>query len=186
VEVVNASLRTLGRVRDLCLFRAGPQDLPYSPRAVIALLIVGAVLAAIFDLSNGTPVATVIGANAGTLIALAALRTMLRWRGKPERFVQTALALIATGLLFELILLPLAWLTGLPAMLAAQPKVLGSSDLLVLLSVSVLVVWQAGISAQILRKALEIPFAGGVLVLLLIGFADLFGGALVAAMLGAK
>ena len=174
-------MQPLARLRDLILFRAGPQDLPYAPRTVIVLLVIGAVLEILVDLRQGSPIGTMAGANIGTLAGLAALLALLRWRGKPERFVQTALALVATGLLFELVLLPLMFVIGLPLMPNAQ---LNPRQSLALFAVFVLALWQVAISVNILRHALEIPLAGGVLALLAIGFSDLMAAVLVAAALG--
>lgn len=181
-HVVNPLQRWLARIRDLCLFRSGPQDLPYAPRALIALLLASALIEIVFDLRNGSSVAVVVGANIGTLAALGILFALLRWRCKSERFMQTALALVITGLLFEIVLLPLALLVGLPI---AANAVLSSRQVLILFAVFVLVVWQAGISSSILRHSLGVPLAGGVLALLLIGFIDLFASALTATLLGA-
>lgn len=181
VEAVNASLRTLARVRDLCLFRAGPQDLPYSPRAVIALLIVGALLEAFFDTYQGSGVAVVVAANLGALATLGALRTVLRWRGKPERFVQTALALLASGLLFEVIVLPLLLYVGRPV----NPAAVSGPQLLAAFAVFVLLLWQVGISVRILRTAMEIPLPGALLVLFALGFVDVIATVLFASALGA-
>jgi len=174
-------MQPLVRLRDLILFRAGPQDLPYAPRALIVLLLLGAALEVAFDVRQGNTWAMIAGANLGTLAALAALFALLRWRGKPERFVQTALALVSTGLLFELVLLPLALVIGLPL---APNAPLDSHQTLALLAVFVLALWQVAISVNILRHALEIPLAGGVLALLAIGFADLMAAVIVAAALG--
>jgi len=180
-SVVNASLRTLARVRDLCLFRAGPQDLPYSPRGVVALLVAGAALEAFFDLHQGSGFAVVVAANLGTLVGLGLLHTMLRWRGKAERFVQTALALLATGLLFEILVLPLLLYVGHPV----DPAAVTGAQLLAALLLFLLLLWQAGISSQILRRALEIPLAGGVLALFALGLADVCATVLLAAAFGA-
>jgi hypothetical protein len=174
-------MQPLARLRDLIFFRAGPQDLPYAPRALIVLLVIGAVLEIAVDLRQASPVATMVGANIGTLAALAALFALLRWRGKPERFVQAALALVATGLLFELLLLPLAFVIGLPLAPNVQ---LNPRQSLALFAMFVLALWQVSISVNILRHALEIPLAGGVLALLAIGFSDLMAAVLVAAALG--
>lgn len=179
---MNPLQRWFACIRDLVLFRGGPQDTPFAPRILITLLIISGVIEAAFDLRNGASIALVIGANAGTLAALGALFMLLRWRQKPERFVQAALALVVTGLLFELVLLPLAMLVGLP--ITPNMK-LSAHQTLLLFAIFVLVVWQAGISSNILRHALNTPFAGGVLVLLVIGFVDLFASALVATLLGA-
>ena len=174
-------MQPLARLRDLILFRAGPQDMPYAPRTLIVLLVMGAALEIVVDLRQASPVPTMVGANIGTLVALAVLFALLRWRGKPERFVQTALALIATGLLFELILLPLVFVIGLPLAPHAQ---LNPRQTLALFAMFLLAVWQVAISVNILRHALEIPLAGGVLALLAIGFSDLMAAVLVAAALG--
>lgn len=181
MEAVNASLRTLGRVRDLCLFRAGPQDLPYSPRAVIALLIAGAVLETFWDFHQGGGVATVIAANLGALAALGALHAMLRWRGSPERFVQTALALLSTGLLFEVLVLPLLLYVGHPL----KPEQVGGAQLLAALVVFILLLWQIGISVRILRGALQVPLPGAILALFALGFTDVIAAVLFAAAFGA-
>ena len=181
MEAVNASLRTLARVRDLCFFRAGPEDLPYSPRAVIALLALGVVLEAFFDTYQGSGIAVIIAANLGTLAALGALRTMLQWRRKPERFVQTALALLASGLTFELLVLPLLLYIGHPA----NPAAVTGPQLLAALAVFILLFWQTCISARILRIALQIPLPGAVLVLFVLGFLDIVATVLFAAALGA-
>lgn len=181
METVNASLRTLGRVRDLCLFRAGPQDLPYSPRAVIALLIAGAVLETFWDFHQGGGIAMVIAANLGALAALGALHAMLRWRGAPERFVQTALALLSTGLLFEVLVLPLLLYVGHPL----KPEQVSGTQLLAAFVVFVLLLWQMGISVRILRSALRIPVPGALLALFALGFVDVIAAVLFAAAFGA-
>ena len=178
---MNATLRWLARIRDICLLRAGPQDLPYAPRLLVVLLVAGAIVEAAFDLGRGAAVRLVIAANLGTLAALGVLSLLLRWRRKPERFVQTTLALLATSLLFEVAVLPLLLVVGQPT----DPKSVTGTQMIAGLVLFALVVWLAGIGANILRQALEIPLAGGVLVLLLTGFADLFAAALAAALLGA-
>lgn len=175
-------MELLSRVRDLVVFRGGPQDLPYSPFALIALLIASALLEAAFDLRSGSTIGVVIGANVGTLATLAALLLMLRWRGWPARFVQTALGLAATGFVFELIAVPLALVVGHPA----DPAALKGMQILAALMLFVLLVWQACIAANILRQALQIPLAAGVLALLALGFVDIFAGGLIAVLLGAK
>lgn len=175
------SVQTLTRLRDLVLFRAGPQDMPYAPRGLIALLLIGALLELAVDLRQGNSAAAILGANIGTLAALATLFALLRWRGRPERFVQTALALAASGLLFELFMAPLALWIGLPLKPDAH---LSTQQTLVLLALFAFAMWQVAISVNILRQALEIPVAGGVLALMAIGFTYLMAAVIVAAALG--
>lgn len=181
MEIVNASLRTLGRVRDLCLFRAGPQDLPYSPHAVIALLVVGALLEGFWDFHQGGGVGMVIAATLGALATLGVLHAMLRWRGSPERFVQTALAMLSTGLLFEVLVLPLLLYVGHPL----KPEQVSGAQLLAALVVFILLLWQIGISVRILRSSLQVPVPGAVLALFALGFVDVMAAVLFAAAFGA-
>jgi len=170
----------LASFRDLCLFRRGPEDMPYAPWLLVALLIVAAIAEAAFDLHGGVRAGVVAAASIGTLATLAALLGLLRWRGRPERFVQTALALVASSLLFELIAMPLTLVIGHPV----SPADIRGGQVLATLAVLVLAIWQVCISVNVLRRALDIPVAGGVLALLLLGFVDLFVTALGTAALG--
>jgi hypothetical protein len=170
----------LASFRDLCLFRRGPEDMPYSPWLLIALLAVGAIIEAVFDVRNGTKAVAIVAATVGTLATLGTLMGMLRWRHRPERFVQTAVALVSTGLVFEVIALPMAVLVGHPA----APSDINAGEALLVLVVFVLAIWQICISVNILRRALEIPVAGGVLALLLLGFVDLVVTSMGATVLG--
>lgn len=174
-------MQTLARLRDLVLFRAGPQDMPYAPRGLIALLVIGALLELAVDLHQGNSAAVILGADIGTLAALATLFALLRWRGRPERFVQTTFALVASGLLFELLLAPLALVIGLPL---APDAHLTVRQTVALLAIFAFALWQVAISVNVLRQALEIPVAGGVLALIAIGFTDLMAAVIVAAGLG--
>jgi hypothetical protein len=162
----------LASVRDLCLLRRGPEDLPYSPALLVALLIASVVLEGLFDIYRGIKPLMMLVALAGTLAALGALFLVLRGRRKPERFMQTALALVTTSLLFELIALPLS-LVVMPfaqaaAHAAGNPPSPTQAQAIALLAMFVFAIWQICISVSILRRALEIPVVGGVLVLILL------------------
>lgn len=164
-------LAFLASVRDLCLLRRGPEDLPYSPALLAALLIASVVLEGLFDIYRGVQPLMMPVALIGTLATLGALFLVLRGRRKPERFMQTALALVTTSLLFELIALPLS-LVVMPfaqaAAHATKPTAPTQAQALALLAMFVFAIWQVCISVSILRRALEIPVVGGVLVLILL------------------
>ncbi|MGH8145188.1 MAG: hypothetical protein ACREPY_02555 [Rhodanobacteraceae bacterium] len=164
-------LAFLASIRDLCLFRRGPEDLPYSPALLIALLIASVVIEGLFDAYRGVQPLLMPVALAGTLATLGVLFLVLRGRRKPERFMQTALALVTTSLLFELIVLPLSLLVMPFAQAAAHatnPPNPTQAQALALLAMFAFAIWQICISVNILRRALEIPIVGGVLVLLLL------------------
>jgi hypothetical protein len=164
-------LAFLSSIRDLCLFRCGPEDLPYSPALLIALLAASVVIEGLFDAYRGVQPLLIPVALAGTLATLGTLLLVLRGRRKPERFMQTALALVATSLLFELIVLPLSLLVMPFAQAAAHatsPPNPTQAQALALLAMFMFAIWQICISVNILRRALEVPIVGGVLVLLLL------------------
>lgn len=172
----------LSLLRDLCLFRCGPQDVPYAPRLLIGLLIASAAVEAAFDLGSGADVGAILAATLGTLATLGLLFLFLHWRGKAERFVQTALGMALTGFVFELIALPLALAVGKPP---ADPAALTATQIVAALVLFALLLWQAGIVANILRHALDIPLAGAVLMLLALGVADLLVSGYAALLFGA-
>jgi hypothetical protein len=180
-------LAFLASVRDVCLFRSGPEDMPYSPRLLVALLVASALFASLFDVRfRDVKVAVVLASVLGTLATLYVLYGLLRLRGKAERFVQTALALVATSFLFELIVMPLLLLVPLPAAGAQtlQPEDVTGGQMLAAFAVFAFAIWQVCITVSILRRALDIPVAGGVLALLLLACTNFIVAALGSYLIG--
>jgi hypothetical protein len=142
-------------VRDLCQLRRGPEDMPYSP-ARFALLVVASVVldvasGAVFDGED-----VLARSLVSTALVLALAWVALAVRGLGNRYVQTASALVACGIVFSLLVLPLGWLAHpMPATAA------GLSPLQVLIGwgVLALVVWNLVVFAHILRRAIEASFA---------------------------
>ncbi|HJP97590.1 MAG TPA: YIP1 family protein [Rhodanobacteraceae bacterium] len=164
-------LAFLASTRDLCLFRRGPEDMPYSPQLLVGLLVASALFASLFDVQlRDARVAVVLASVLGTLATLYVLYGLLRLRGKAERFVQTALALVATSFLFELIAMPLLLLVPLPAAgtQTLKPGDVSGAQMLAAFAVFAFAIWQVCISVSILRRGMDVPVAGGVLVLLLL------------------
>lgn len=102
-------LSTLRQFLDLLLRRAGPSDLPASPRLLAgtfaALLAVQAAIAAMLGESPAgmLPRATVSGA-----LLLGWVWFLTRVYGHPARFLQTATAFLGVTLLSAPVLIPLA------------------------------------------------------------------------------
>lgn len=160
-------------LRDICLFRRGPEDMPYAPRLLIALLVACAAVEVVFDLHNGAQPGMVAAALAGGLAVIGMLFVLLRGRGKPERFVQTATAFTAVKLLFDIVVYPLALLLPLQQIFKHfDPAEISGHLTLVMLAVAVLGVWELCVWIGLLRRSLEIPVAGGVLVFLLLFFVN--------------
>ncbi|MCE5233213.1 MAG: hypothetical protein ABFC67_07005 [Mizugakiibacter sp.] len=155
-------------IRDLCLLRRGPQDLPYAPHlpALLGLaLIVLQVLAGGLRKGVGEGLA---GGVLSVLFMLGALYALLALRGQRARYVQAAGALLGVLLAFSLLALPLALLMG-PNVDVMHPTAL---QMLLIWPLLGLAIWQLCAIAHVLRHALDVPFAGGVLLALLLGLGN--------------
>lgn len=176
---------------DLCRFRRGPEDVPYSPRLLVALLIGCGVLQVLFGWSHHARPAALAAALLGGLAVIGVVFLVLRARDKALRFVQTTTALAAVYLLFGVVMDALAMLLPLDALYEqiithpGHPPTLTPAQTLVALVVFGLGVWQWCVWIGILRRALEISRAGGVLVFILVVLVDLIVGSVAAAVIGA-
>lgn len=151
--------RLIAVVIDLCRFRAGPQDLPHSPPLAIAILLAQIVLAWYrAKLSGAEPemMPAVLVSGVFTLVSVA---LVLSLRGLQGRYWQTLLAVVSTGLLFSLLLLPVVLLVGPLDPQAATTRTL----MLSWLALSIMV-WQVLVLGHIWRNALNLLFPVGVLV----------------------
>lgn len=181
----------LTSLRDTCLFRRGPEDMPYSPLLLVALLVACAAMQVGFNLDDGAGPAVVAGSIIGGLAAIGMVWLLLRGRGKPERFVQTTTSLAAVYLLFGLagnllaLLLPLKALREQLVSHPAHMPALTGTQTLVVLVVAALEIWQLCIWIGTLRRALDFTVAGGVLVFLLLVFVNLLVTAVIASVAGA-
>jgi hypothetical protein len=143
-------------VLDLCRFRRGPQDLPYSPNLLGALFIAGTVV----DVAGSSLLGSAEGALGHSLL-LSVLVLGLCWvalsiRKLGNRYVQAATALLACGLLFSLLQFPIAWLAG-PA--PANSAGLTATQVLLGWLLFVLFVWLIAVAAHIMRHAMDSSFA---------------------------
>jgi hypothetical protein len=154
----NPIIVALKLAADLCRFRRVPQDFPYSPRLLAALLLVST----LFDLAVGAATGDAESAFAHSLLSsglvLALCWIALAIRRLNHRYVQTATALVACGVLISIVQLPIALLFQPPAPKAdaASSQVL-FQFLLSWIALGVLV-WQIMIYAHIMRHAMESRF----------------------------
>ena len=130
---------------NLCLLRAGPQDLP------AAWLLFWLILPLSLMISALLVSADVGGLDKGFVAALLDLILMLSWIGlllsfkhRSSRFLQTSTALLGCGTLLGAL--------GLPLQMAA---VSGGAPLAAL-SLILILVWSVVVVAHILRHALEV------------------------------
>jgi len=144
----------------ICCFRSGPQDLPVS-RELLALCLSAYAFSSFLLTLSTQPVATAIfsGLIDAALLAVISHGMLWLWR-LPERWWQLTTALSGTGVLFSLAAIPLSYL------LAFSGNDHPLNLLLVLLVISLLV-WNIGVMAHIMRHALSSSFAMGVFIALI-------------------
>lgn len=165
---------------NILLFRAGPQDFPYSEdptlgRACIALGVLASAL--FFGLSMPPLAALAAGAVAVAGVAMFT-RVLLRVRRLENRHAQTLHSLLTVGAILLLVMrLPASEL--MPAMraylelvqqnpdLANQPDGMPKFDAAPALLVDFLSLWFVAVSGHVFRHAANLGFLGGALVALL-------------------
>lgn len=144
---------------DICLLRAGPQDLPASKAWLGVVLSAHAVVGVILGLLSYSFVNAVFYALASTLIVVALTRMVLLLRNFGGRFTQTVCALAGTDVLLGLIAWPVtAWLHGVDAAAGDLGGPLAAWLLLV--------AWSLAVTAHILRHALSVHYGIGLAVAL--------------------
>ena len=102
-------------IRDICLLRRGPQDLPYSVSLLAVVASAWLVLQLGVAVARAAPLDGVFaGAALELMFTLGALNVILTLRGLRNRFVQTATALLGCTLVFILLNVPILLLIGDP------------------------------------------------------------------------
>lgn len=167
-------------IRDLCLRKRGPQDMPYSAQLLMVFLGVDLLL----DLIAASVLGDAKNALARFLLItsfdLIALNMLLSLREVRNRFVQTATALIACDVVFTMLMLPLKFGAGAPPV---TPQDLTALQVLIAWLSLAIFVWKVMVDANILYQALNLPKLGGYLLALLWIIAE---GALLISIFGDK
>lgn len=152
LQALNVALRTL-------VFRAGPQDFPYSPQ--LTQVVVPLAL-----LANYLVFAQVLPAFMSLAMALAAVagmalvtRGLLRSRGLESRYNQTFNALLLCGgLLTVLLVLPFSQIAPALLQLAQNPELMSDPEALQVpqgaaFLMNVLNIWNFAVTVYIFRSA---------------------------------
>lgn len=145
----------LWKLLDICLLRAGPQDLPAAPQ-FLALTLVGYFLVDVLISRLNLPIGAAFAVSLLDMLLLAAFaQIVLRVVAKPARFNQTLAALAGTGQLLGLLALPL--IHGLTTAQASGASAAG-------LAFAWLAVlgWSLLVLGHILRHALSVGLMTGV------------------------
>ncbi|HHH39477.1 MAG TPA: hypothetical protein ENK50_07875 [Sedimenticola sp.] len=148
--------RLLNLFVDICLLRAGPQQLPAS-RFLLLLTLLLSLVTGTLVLVEGFGLFPALAAQAlDLLLLLGLMRAALIVRGMGARFLQAGTALFGSSVLINLLVMPLQLAIG------DDPAASGFSELAVLLYL-VLLLWSVVVMGHILRHAFEIRLAAGIL-----------------------
>jgi hypothetical protein len=140
---------------DICLLRAGPQDLPASGFLLVLTAVLGVITGTVvlYD-SFGDAGQALMAQLLDLAFMLLFLRLGLSYRRKEARLLQSATAVFGSGVVMNLVSMPVQLLIGNdPA-----GSVLGELGVLLYLF---LLVWVIVVIAHILRHAFEIKFVAG-------------------------
>ncbi len=152
-------------IRDICLLRRGPQDLPYSLPALTAVAAGCVIVQLGVAVARSAPLGGVLaGAILWLAVTLGALNLILSLRGLRNRFVQSATALLGCALAFTLLSVPIALLVGEPPI---TPDQLTPLQLLLGLVSLPLLIWKIIVDAHVFRHSFDVPFLSGVVIALL-------------------
>lgn len=149
---------------DICCLRRGPQDLPYAPRALLAMAVLFLVLQQAAAWLLG-----LAGENLGAgVLSLAvnfgALFLLLNLRNLRSRFVQAATALLGVAMVFFAISVPLMFAFGTPPHTPADATPI---QMLIALLVFPMLAWKLIVDAHVLRHSLDVPFLAGLAIAVL-------------------
>ena len=164
---MNALIRLFARV---CLFRSGPEDIPFAPPLVAILLAIWLLVQFINGaLQTGLSVAQMIGVQMlSMLLMLGASAAILAFKGLQARWTQTALALIGVDIALSLVSIPLLLLNHA---IGQQIPLINGLYLM-------LVVWQLAVQSFIYHRALSVsPLLGLALAFGLLVFTFMLIGA---------
>jgi hypothetical protein len=138
---------------DICLFRANAEDAPSSQIFMIFTLTVYALLSVFIVMVDYSPAKAISTVLVGIAMMIGFAKAGLWIRNFMNRSSQTITALAGTGIIFDLINIPLVLLTShFPAEELVFPRFL----LLLILF------WNITVIGHIMKNVLSIPFWAGV------------------------
>ena len=143
---------------DICLFRANPEQLPYSFFLMLLCIITYGVSGMAISLINLSMSKAILIVVVDVALMVGFIYVGLWIRNFLNRAVKTITAVAGTGTLFTII--------GLPLMMALnhQPKDQASIFSVLYL---IVVIWNLAVLGQILRSALSLPSWVGIVIALM-------------------
>lgn len=138
---------------DICRFKRGPQDLPYSKQLMFLLTALNITFTVGQLLLNNAPTVFIYAAFLSFFVSAGYNYTILSYKKLSTRFVQTFSAHMGTAMLF-----------GIAGFIFTNIAMLISSEnILFFFGVLYLQAWAIGVAAHIFRHALNTNFLFGLL-----------------------
>jgi hypothetical protein len=148
--------RLLNLFVDICLLRAGPQQLPASGFLLLVTALLGLLSGTVVIVASFGGVFPALQAQLlDLLLLLGLLRAGLVARGRQARFLQSAIALLGSGVVINLLVMPLQLAIG------DDPAGSTIGGLAVLLYLALLL-WSMVVMGHILHHAFNIHLTGGI------------------------
>ena len=141
-------MSVLQKLLSLLVLKSAPQDLPYSPRLLVQLMLAYILSGIVVLKTTLNPEDILSGLLLGLLIQYVFTYSVLRALDKRARFVQTFCAILGIGILFNLLSWPVFSMLSDET---AQEAMRSSMSLMFLLMIS----WEVLVKAHIFRHALE-------------------------------
>lgn len=142
-------MKLIRTLTDICLLRAGPEDLPASPILFRALLAVYFALGIVVNQLQSTLHDSVLLTGIELIVMLFVVAILLHARRLSARYQQTISAMAGTGSLFAILALPLL------SVIAGSEADFDVSPIIMALLV-VLMLWSLLVTAHIFRRALDV------------------------------
>jgi len=142
---MNASLRFI----DLCLFKAGPSDLPISQSLLKITLLIYLVISIVINQIDSDLNMSFFVSLTDVLFLMISTMLLLKFRGFQSRYVQTLTALAGSGSCIAFIGLPIIWW-----FYQIEPEQQATSYVMLLMIA--LMFWSLMVMAHIFRQSLEI------------------------------
>lgn len=134
---------------DICLLQKGPEDIPVSTGLLFLLIPVYAVISFLILILSIDSSSAILQVGVEIALLLLSCKVILVVANKPERYQQTASALIGTDTLISFFALP------------AMASLIGQGTALPFFSVVALMLWHWLISGHIFSHALAKPLTFG-------------------------
>ena len=148
---------------DICIFKKSPQDIPASSQLLALCMFTYIASSIILTLTFQDVGNAGISGLVDLFLVLVITYILLSIKRLPERWLQTSSALLGVGTIFGLLAMPFY-------LVLSVEGIDGSNNFVLSMGVFSLIIWNISVMAHIFRHALNILYAGGIIISLMYVF----------------